>query len=77
MNKTVADSIIEILRDEGIEVVFSLIATSIMDLFDALAREPAIRVVVSQHEQGAAFMSDGFARVSQRPAVCIVSAGPQ
>jgi acetolactate synthase-1/2/3 large subunit len=76
MNKTVADSIIEILRDEGIEVVFSLIATSIMDLFDALAREPAIRVVVSQHEQGAAFMSDGFARVSQRPAVCIVSAGP-
>lgn len=76
MNKTVADSIIEILRDEGVEVVFSLIATSIMDLFDALAREPAIRVIVSQHEQGAAFMSDGFARVSQRPAVCIVSAGP-
>lgn len=76
MTQTIANTMIELLRCEGVDTVFSLIATSILDPFDALAREPSIRVVATQHEQAAAFMSDGYARVTQRPAVCLLSAGP-
>ncbi len=73
---TVADAVVNVLLQEGVNTVFSLIATSILDLFDALARQPEVRVVVAQHEQGVAFMSDGYARVTGRPAICLVSAGP-
>lgn len=76
MVKTVADSVIELLQIQGVDTVFSLISTSILDLFDAIAREPAVRLIPTQHEQGAAFMADGYARVSGRPAVCVVSVGP-
>ena len=75
-DKTVADTIIEILRAEGVEAVFGLISTSILDLFDAIARTPEMRLISTQHEQGAAFMADGYARVTGRPGVCLVSVGP-
>jgi len=75
-DRTVADAVVEVLRAEGVDIVFSLIATSIVDIFDSLARQSAIRLVITQHEQAAAFMSDGYTRVTQRPAVCLVSAGP-
>lgn len=76
MTETVADNIVEILRLEGVDTVFGLISTSLLDLFDALAREPDVRLIPTQHEQGAAFMSDGYARTTGQPAVCLVSVGP-
>ena len=75
-NKCIADTIIEVLRSQNVDTVFSLIATSILDIFDALARQREIQVVIPQHEQAVGFMGDGYARVTGRPAVCIVSAGP-
>ncbi|MFQ5855409.1 MAG: thiamine pyrophosphate-binding protein [Anaerolineae bacterium] len=76
MGRTVADNIVEILRSKDVDTVFGLISTSILDLFDALARDSQVRLIPTQHEQGAAFMADGYARVTRRPAVCLVSVGP-
>jgi acetolactate synthase-1/2/3 large subunit len=45
-------------------------------LFDALADEGTIRVVHSRHEQGAAYMADGYARATGRVGVCAVVPGP-
>ena len=35
-----------------------------------------IRSVLVKHEQGAAFMAGGYARVSHQPSACIATAGP-
>lgn len=76
MQPTVSDAIVEMLHAYGVGTVFGLISTSILDLFDALARYGRIRLIPTQHEQGAAFMADGYARVTGKPAVLLISIGP-
>ncbi len=76
VSKTIADRIVEILCQEGVDTVFGLISTSLLDVFDALARTPQIRLIPTQHEQAAAFMADGYARITGWPGVCLVSVGP-
>jgi acetolactate synthase-1/2/3 large subunit len=44
--------------------------------FDAVELDPELALVVSRHEEGAAFMADGFARSSGRLAVCAGTSGP-
>jgi len=47
-----------------------------MPIFDALYRHPTIRVITVRHEQGAAFMADGYARANGKPAAIIPLPGP-
>jgi acetolactate synthase-1/2/3 large subunit len=71
-----ADLIVEYLKAEGVAHVFGVVGSSILDLMDALARSPQIRYVQTQHEQAAAYMADGYARVTGRPGVCVATVGP-
>lgn len=71
-----AKAIIESLKREGVDHVFALPGTAVLSLFDALYDERGIRLIVSRHEQGAAFMADGYARASGKPSVCMASRGP-
>lgn len=71
-----AQAIVESLKREGVDHVFALPGTTILDLFDALYDDKEMRLVVSRHEQGAVFMADGYTRASGRPAVCMASRGP-
>ena len=64
------------LRSEGIEVVFGIVGTHNVDLFDGLYEMPALRVVPARHEGNAGFMADGYARASGRVAACLVVPGP-
>ncbi len=73
---TGADLVVAYLKAEGVRFVFGVIGSSILDLTDALYREPSIRYIPTQHEQAAAFMADGYARVTGRPGVCIATVGP-
>ncbi|RME43569.1 MAG: thiamine pyrophosphate-binding protein [Chloroflexi bacterium] len=70
------DLVVAYLKVEGVQFVFGVIGSSILDLTDALYREPAIRYVPTQHEQAAAYMADGYARVTGKPGVCIATVGP-
>ena len=70
------DLVVAYLKNEGIKFVFGVIGSSILDLTDALYREPAIRYIPTQHEQAAAYMADGYARVTGQPGVCIATVGP-
>ncbi|NIO70879.1 MAG: acetolactate synthase large subunit, partial [Anaerolineae bacterium] len=76
MEGTGADLIVAYLKAEGVRFVFGVIGSSILDLTDALYREPAIRYIPTQHEQAAAYMADGYARVTGRPGVCTATVGP-
>jgi benzoylformate decarboxylase len=63
-----ADSLVELLRSEGVEHVFGNPGTTELPFMDALARAPDIQYVLGLHESAAVSMADGFARASGRPA---------
>ncbi|MCL5959073.1 MAG: thiamine pyrophosphate-binding protein [Chloroflexi bacterium] len=71
-----ADLIVKYLKAEGVEYLFGLIGSAVLDLLDSVSREPAIKFIPVQHEQAAAFMADGYARVTGRPGICTATVGP-
>lgn len=71
-----AHAIVKCLEREGIEVVFGIPGAYSMPIFDALYQNPSIKVITVRHEQGAAFMADGYARASGRPAAVLTLPGP-
>lgn len=71
-----AQAIVKCLEREGIEVVFGIPGLYNMPIFDALYHHPTIQVVTVRHEQGAAFMADGYARATGKPAAIIPIPGP-
>lgn len=64
------------LRDLGVRYIFGVSGGSIVPFFRALQETPGITAVLAKHEQGAAFMADGFARVSRHIGVCCTTSGP-
>jgi acetolactate synthase-1/2/3 large subunit len=68
--------LVRCLENEGVEYVFGLPGEEIVDVLDALSRSSQIRLVVTRHEQGAAFMADVYGRVSTYPGVCLATLGP-
>lgn len=63
------------LRSEGVECLFTLCGGHIQSIYDGCLDE-GIRVVDTRHEQTSAHAADGWARVTGRPGVCAVTAGP-
>ena len=64
------------LAAHSVDVVFGLPGVQIMHLLDAFHGRGEPRLVTTRHEQGAAFMALGYARVSGRPGVALVVPGP-
>ncbi len=67
---------VESLKALGVRHIFSLPGTGIMSLLEALAEAPDIQTITARHEQIAAHMADGYARVSGKQGVALVSRGP-
>ncbi len=72
---TVGQALVAGLRDRGVEVVFGIPGVHTIELYRGLSGG-GIRHVTARHEQGAAFMADGYARVSGKPGVAFVITGP-
>ncbi len=64
------------LRQAGVTALFGIPGVHNGGLYDALLDAPDIRVVITRHEQGAAFMADGYARASGRIACLATITGP-
>ena len=60
-------AVVEALRLEGVTHAFGLIGTVTLDILDELYGHADITYVGVRHEQNAAHMADGYARVSGRP----------
>jgi len=69
-----AEILIKVLQDEGIDVIFGYPGGATLPLYDQLA-ESEVRHVLVRHEQCAAHMADGFARVRRAPGVCVATSG--
>lgn len=70
------DVFLRYLEAENVEVVFGIPGGLLHPLFEAIEAAGKIRLVVTKHEEGAAFMADGYARVGGRLAVCAGTSGP-
>ncbi|MDH3643902.1 MAG: thiamine pyrophosphate-binding protein, partial [Gammaproteobacteria bacterium] len=72
---TCADALLCLLAQMGVDTVFGIPGNHTIELYRGLERW-GIRHVTSRHEQGAAFMADGYARASGKPGVCFLVSGP-
>jgi acetolactate synthase-1/2/3 large subunit len=72
---TGAQALIKSLEMEGVEVVFGLPGGCILPAYDPLL-DSAIRHILVRHEQGAGHMAEGYAHVTGRPGVAMVTSGP-
>ncbi len=77
--RTLGERLAEGLAARGVEVVFGIPGVHTIELYRGLQSGltgGGIRHVTARHEQGAAFMADGYARVSGKPGVALVITGP-
>jgi acetolactate synthase-1/2/3 large subunit len=75
MKLTGAQALIKSLEMEGVEVVFGLPGGCILPAYDPIITSP-IRHILVRHEQGAGHMAEGYAHVTGRPGVAMVTSGP-
>ncbi|MDQ6724990.1 MAG: acetolactate synthase large subunit [Actinomycetota bacterium] len=68
-------ALIKSLEMEGVEVIFGLPGGAILPVYDPIIDSP-IRHILVRHEQGAGHMAEGFAHVTGRPGVAMVTSGP-
>lgn len=71
-----ADYILKRLSDEGIDTAFLVYGGAMSELADAFTRQSKIKYICAQHEQGAVFMAEGYAKASCKPGLVIVTSGP-
>src|SRR5262245_5795598 len=67
---------IEVLKANGVEVVFGLNGDHVLRLYDGLADLGGIEHVTVKHENNAALAAEAYGRLTGRPGVALVTAGP-
>jgi len=68
--------LLQALEEEGITHIFGVPGGPLVPFYEALSERQQIRPVLAKHEEGAAFMAEGYARVRRGLGVCSVTSGP-
>jgi len=77
MKITGAKALIESMIHEGVDTIFGYPGGAIMPTFDALYDyDKKVNHILTRHEQGATHAAQGYARVSGKVGVCLVTSGP-
>ena len=75
--RTGGEALVDALIAHQVDTVFGLPGAQTYGLFDALHRaQPQVRTIGARHEQACSYMAFGYARSTDRPAVCTVVPGP-
>ena len=69
-------AVVESLRAEDVRHVFGIVGSCMVEILDDMYERKDIGWVGTRHEQGAAHMADGYARVSGKAGVCMATNGP-
>jgi len=75
MLRTGGQAVVDVLKANAVETVFGMPGVHNLAVYDALL-DSGIRHLSARHEQGAAFMADGYARASGDIGVCLCTSGP-
>jgi acetolactate synthase-1/2/3 large subunit len=70
-----SDLFVAQLEEEGVEYIFGLPGEENLDLLESL-RTSRIKLIVTRHEQAAAFMAATYGRLTGKPGVCFSTLGP-
>src|SRR5271156_212622 len=70
-----AELIVAALENEGVRQIFGVPGEENLDVVEALRRS-TIELVLTRHEQAAAFMAATHGRLTGKPGVCITTLGP-
>lgn len=70
------EAVAEALREEGVDRVYSVPGSHIHPIYDGLSRVKTIRFVTCKMEPNVSLMADAYGRLTGKPGVCVVTAGP-
>lgn len=70
-----SDLLVKALEAEGVEQIFAVPGEENLDLVESL-RTSSIKLILTRHEQGAAFMAATYGRLTGKPGVCMATLGP-
>ncbi len=73
---TGAEIVIQVLQDQGVDVIFGYPGGAVLPIYDALFHQNKIRHILVRHEQGAVHAAEGYARSTGKPGVVLVTSGP-
>ena len=71
-----SDLFIRALENEGVEYIFGIPGEENLDLLESLRKSKKIRLILTRHEQGAAFMAATYGRLTGKAGVCLATLGP-
>nr|WP_269468578.1 acetolactate synthase 3 large subunit [Alteromonas sp. ASW11-130] len=71
-----AAMVVEALKDAGVSHVFGYPGGAVLDIYDALFAQDAVKHILVRHEQAAAHMADGYARSTGKTGTVLVTSGP-
>lgn len=72
-----SDYIIQFLRDQyNVDTFFTVSGGGCIFLIDSLGKTENIKYIATHHEQAAAIAAEGYSRINNKLAVCIVTSGP-
>src|SRR5712664_755520 len=70
-----SDILVAALENEGVDRIFGVPGEENLDVVESL-RNSSIKLILTRHEQGAAFMAATYGRLTGKPGVCITTLGP-
>ncbi len=71
-----AEILVQCLKDEGVEHLFGYPGGAVLHIYDAIFKQDELRHILVRHEQGAVHAADGYARVTGKPGVALLTSGP-
>jgi tartronate-semialdehyde synthase len=69
-------AVVEILRSEGVDVVFGCPGAAILPFYQAMQADGGIEHLIVRHEEGATHMADGWSRTTGKVGVAVGTSGP-
>ena len=70
-----AELLVSALENEGVDRIFGVPGEENLDVIESL-RHSRIKLIVTRHEQAAAFMAATHGRLTGKPGVCLTTLGP-
>lgn len=74
--KTCASALIETLESLGVDSIFGYPGAAVLSVYNELSKSENIRHYLVRHEQAAVHAAEGYARMSGKPGVVLVTSGP-
>jgi len=73
---TSAGALVEALTELGVNSIFGYPGASVVSIYNELSKSKQIKHYLARHEQAAVHAAEGYARVSGRPGIVLVTSGP-